>query len=176
MKKKHTHTLYWQAAGGSTFDEIRDGLHLNGSDKTAVANEFNEFDTQLQTNRGESTFSMVNQIYVQDGRKLNAAFQEVATSKFHSGAETLNFGDADKSVEIINRFVEERTNSKIKDFIAANSLSTDIVVILVNAIYFKGNWEKPFNKERTRAADFYVNENDKISTDFMVNCYCFKGS
>lgn len=160
--------LLSQAAGGSTFDELRDGLHLNGSDKTAVANDFYNFDTKLQKNLGDAKFSMVNQIYIQEGRALNKTFQEVATTKFRSGVETLNFADKAKCVDTINHFVEEKTNGKIKDLVRESSLSTDIVAILVNAIYFRGNWEKPFSEERTRVADFYINDNEKIPTEFMV--------
>lgn len=160
--------LLSQAAGGRTFDEIRDGLHLNGSDKAAVAKNFHNFDTQLQQNLGDAKFSMVNQIYVQLGRELNEDFQEVAKSQFRSGVETLNFGDRAKSAASINHFVEEHTNGKIKDLVSADSLSTDIAAILVNAIYFRANWTHAFSVERTRVADFYINENEKIPTEFMV--------
>jgi len=37
----------------------------------------------------------------------------------------------------------------------------------VNAIYFKGNWEYQFNKERTSEGDFYVSETEKVPVDFM---------
>lgn len=130
--------LLSQAAGGSTFDELRDGLHLNGSDKAAIASNFHDFDTQLQKNLGDSTFSMVNRIYVLDTLKLNKAFEDVATSKFRSGIESMNFTDKPKSAEIISRFVEENTNGKIKNFITPETMSSDLVSIIVNAIYFQG--------------------------------------
>lgn len=160
--------LLSQAAGGSTFDELRKGLHLNSSDKSAIANDFYNFDDQLQKNLGNSTFSMVNRIYVLETLKLNKEFENVATSKFHSGIENIDFGDKPKSAGIISRFVEENTNGKIKDFITPESMSSDLVAIIVNAIYFQGAWEVPFNKQLTRVADFYINDNENISTDFMV--------
>lgn len=160
--------LLSQAAAGRTFDELRDGLHLNDSDKASVANNFYHFDTQLQKNLGDAQFSMVNQIYVQQGRALNKTFKEVATSKFRSGIETVNFGDRVKSADTINHFVEEKTHGKIKDLVSADSLSTDIAAILVNAIYFQAKWEIQFSEDRTRVLNFYTNENEKIPTEFMV--------
>lgn len=160
--------LLSQAAGGRTFDELRDGLHLSGSDKASVANNFYNFDTQLQKNLGDAQFSMVNQIYVQQGRELNKTFKDVATSKFRSGVETLNFGDRVNSANTINHFVAEQTHGKIKDLVSGDALSTDIVAILVNAIYFQAKWANPFSEARTRVFNFYINENEKIPTEFMV--------
>lgn len=168
--------LLSQAADGTTFDELRAGLHLKSSDKSAIANDFFNFNAQLQSNLGDSAFSLVNRIYVLPTLKLNKSFEDVATSKFRSGVESLDFNDKQKTVTTINEFVEVNTNGKIKDFVTVDSLSTDLVSIIVNAIYFQGSWELPFNKRGTFPADFYINENEKISSDFMVKlvieCVC----
>lgn len=165
--------LLSQAADGTTFDELRAGLHLNSSDKAAMANDFFNFDAQLQKNLGDSTFKLVNRIYVLSSLKLNKTYEDVARSKFRSGVESLDFNDKPKTATTISKFVEDNTNGKIKDFVTVDSLSTDLVTIIVNAIYFQGNWELPFNARVTYPADFYINENDKISTDFMVRILCF---
>lgn len=159
--------LLSQAAGGSTFDELRNGLRLNGSDKAAIADQFNSFISQFQENVGDSTLLIANQIYIQQGRELNHNFQDVATSKFRSGIDTLDFGDADKSAEAINHFVELKTNGKIQNFAKSNTLNANVALFLVNAIYFKGNWENKFNKEETHEDDFHINENEIVRTDFM---------
>ena len=163
--------LLSQAAEGQTYTELSDGLHLNGADKATVANQFHTLAGQLQKNIGDAQFTMANRIYVQRGHKLNKNFQNVATTKFESGVENLNFGDAVKSAEMINRFVAEKTNGKIKELVKSDSLSTDTLVFLVNAIYFKGNWKLPFNKKFTRKAPFHTSNNQTISTDFMVSSF-----
>lgn len=159
--------LLSQAATGRTFDELRDGLYLNGSDKDTIANQFNDFYSQLQQSVGDSTLSIANQIYIQQGRELNKDFDELATTKFESGVETLNFGDTAQSAETINHFVEEETHGKIRDFVKSSSLNGNIAVFLVSAIYFKGKWENKFNKERTHEDDFFINRKEAARTDFM---------
>lgn len=158
--------LLLQAAEGSTFDELRDGLYLNVDDKNTIANQFNELYGQMQQNIGDSTLSMANQIYIQQGHELSESFQEVATSKFRSGINALNFGDNIQSAEIINHFVDEKTHGKIRNLIKSSSLNGNVVLFLVNAIYFKGNWEHKFNKELTREDVFY-NGNETTRTNFM---------
>lgn len=160
--------LLSQATSGSTFDELRNGLHSTG-DKATIANQFHEYFGQLQRSVGESTLSMANQIYIQQGNKLNKDFQEVAATKFASGVESVNFGDAEKSAEIINHFVEEKTNNKIQNFIKPSFISADTLVFLVNAIYFKSNWEVQFNKNLTNEREFYISETESVPAEFMVS-------
>lgn len=159
--------LLSQAAVGPTFEELRNGLYLNDDDKATIADQFNDFYAQLQENIGDSTLSIVNQIYIQQGRELNEDFREVAISKFRSGIDVVNFGDTAKSVQIINRFVDDNTQGKIQNFVPSDALNANIALFLVNAIYFKGIWENKFNKDYTREEDFYTSKNQTIRTDFM---------
>lgn len=159
--------LLSQAAEGRTFDELREGLHLNSSDKAAIANQFSNFSSQLKENVGDTMLSIANQIYIKQGRELNESFRQVATSKFRSGIDTLNFGDADKSADTINQFVEAKTLGKIRNFVKPNTLDANTALFLVNAIYFKGIWEQKFNKEDTHEDDFYNNGNEMAPANFM---------
>lgn len=160
--------LLSQATDGHTFEELQNGLHLTGYDKSAVANHFPKYFEQLQNNAGDSTLSIVNQIYVQQGYQLNENFRETAAKKFSSGVDSVNFSDSSKSAEIINHFVEERTHERIKDLIKPDMLDSDTRVILVNAIYFKGDWEQKFNKKDTFTGDFHTSDTDAISVEFIT--------
>ena len=76
-------------------------------------------------------------------------------------------GHPAESRATINRWVEESTVGKIKDVIPEGSLSMNTALVLVNAIYFKGNWEKQFKKENTRKVPFFIKENEKTEVDMM---------
>lgn len=158
--------LLAQGTDGNTFDQLKKGLHL-GNDKSIVANQFLEHRQTLEKNAGEATLAIANRIYVQQGQQINKNFEDVAVSKFKSGIETLNFVEPQKSAQTINHFVEQKTNGKIKDLMKPDQLDADTRSVLVNAIYFKAPWEKPFNKEYTRKGEFYNSESEKVSVDFM---------
>lgn len=158
--------LLSQGAEGSTFEQLSQGLHL-GNDKSITASQFLEHREALEHNLGESKLSIANRIYVQHGQQLSKSFEDVAVSKFKSGIESLNFTDSEKSAGSINHFVEEQTNGKIKDLIKADQLDANTRSVLVNAIYFKGDWEQPFNSELTEKSNFYNSETETVSVDFM---------
>ncbi len=56
----------------------------------------------------------------------------------------------------INRWVEERTNDKIKDLLHKDDVDSSTALVLVNAIYFKAAWLKPFDKSETTEGDFHA--------------------
>jgi len=68
---------------------------------------------------------------------------------------------------MINKWVEEKTQDKIKNIISPGSLNPDTRLVLVNAIYFKGTWELPFKPDQTKDAPFYVSPDKEIQAPTM---------
>ena len=68
------------------------------------------------------------------------------------------------SVEQVNSWCFRATNGKIPTIIDD---ITGIMMILINAIYFKGIWKKTFDKNLTHKNDFLNFNKDKKKTDFM---------
>ena len=81
----------------------------------------------------------------------------------------MDFGQAEQSRMAINEWVEEQTNKKIQDLIAPGSIRAWTKLVLVNAIYFKGDWQFKFNKEITRKGDFHVSKTKTVQADMMFN-------
>ena len=55
-------------------------------------------------------------------------------------------GNRSRLARSINSWVEERTEARIKDLIPPGVLDDRTRLVLTNAIYFKGDWTKPFDK------------------------------
>ncbi|XP_031616655.1 uncharacterized protein LOC116336730 [Contarinia nasturtii] len=158
--------LLSQATNRSTFEQLKTGLHLSG-DKKSIANQFQEHYGLLERGAGNTTFSIANNIYVQKGYSIKQNLQKVAIDKFQSGIESVNFEDNEETARIINKFVEEKTNRRIIDLIKSDTLGSDSRVVLINAIYFKGEWEQKFYEYSTNKSDFYINETEKVPVDLM---------
>ncbi|CAL1297718.1 unnamed protein product [Larinioides sclopetarius] len=63
--------------------------------------------------------------------------------------------EAHRIAEEINDYVREETNGKIDKFF--DELSPSTLLVLLNAVYFKGEWKTRFETEETRDEFFYNN-------------------
>ncbi|XP_048218347.1 kallistatin [Perognathus longimembris pacificus] len=76
-----------------------------------------------------------------------------------------NFGDTAGTAQLINDHIKKETHGKIVDLVS--DLSPDTEMMLVNYIYFKGLWEKPFPVFRTTEEDFHVDELTTVRVPMM---------
>ncbi len=89
--------------------------------------------------------------------------------QYYNGKVTnLNFvKDPEGSRVTINNWVEDKTNNKIKDLIPKGLITPIVRLVLTNAIYFKGEWVRQFNKDETREEDFRVSKDNVIKVQMM---------
>jgi serpin B len=80
-----------------------------------------------------------------------------------------DFSKGEEARDTINTWVENQTNSKIKDLIAKNVLNGLTKMVLVNAIHFKGDWAMKFKKENTQKGDFHVSKDKVVQADMMFS-------
>jgi len=67
----------------------------------------------------------------------------------------------------INAWVEQRTNNRIKELIPAGQVDPLTRLVLTNAIYFKGQWAKPFKESETRPGPFSLANGSRVRTPIM---------
>ncbi|XP_031616653.1 thyroxine-binding globulin-like [Contarinia nasturtii] len=160
-------SLLLQGSNGETSEQIRNGLHLIDN-KIVIADHFSKHFELLENAAENTTLSMVNQIYVQQGLHLSGHFQEIAIEKFRSGIELIDFANKDNAVQTINDYVEKKTFGKINNLIESKTLDSDTRMVLINAIYFHGDWMYQFNENDTHKGAFFISETENITVDFMV--------
>ncbi|KAJ8681882.1 hypothetical protein QAD02_017674 [Eretmocerus hayati] len=113
------------------------------------------------------TLAMANSIFVAAGWKYKMEFRRVTSDIFKNEVSPLNMNNPIEAAKSVNNWVKRNTNSKIKEIIQSSAIDSDTRMILVNAIYFKGNWAKQFDKEETRNMPFYIDENNKKQVPTM---------
>ncbi|XP_059580606.1 serpin B3-like [Alligator mississippiensis] len=90
---------------------------------------------------------------------------------YHAELETVDFSNAlEETRKKINTWVEEQTSGNIEELFAEGILSSATVLVLVNAIYFKGKWTSEFNKDDTKE-DLSGNQTKNVQMMFQ-NGYC----
>lgn len=160
--------LLSQGANGKTYEDITKGLYLPPK-KIEAAVQYQNLFSALEKDKGSATFSLVNQIYVKTGQEISKNFSDVAKDKFMAGIDSLDFAKSEKSAKTINEFVQSKTNKKIKEIIKAGDLNDDTELVLLNAIYFKADWDLKFDKSLTFKAPFYMNNKKaSVEAEFMT--------
>uniref|UniRef100_A0A914DCN0 Serpin domain-containing protein n=1 Tax=Acrobeloides nanus TaxID=290746 RepID=A0A914DCN0_9BILA len=108
-----------------------------------------------------------NKVYIKEGYNLLKNYKEALVQKFGGQFENVDFNDKQNTANKINNFVDKSTQGKITNLVNPASLSSDISMLLVNALYFKGRWQNEFQKELTQEKDFDVAENRKQKVNMM---------
>lgn len=125
---------------------------------------------------GKQLFELViaNALWGQQGYHFKPAFQE-AVADFYDGAlHEVNFrAHPDEAVKTINAWVSAKTREKIKELIKRDFINDDTCLVLTNAIYFKGQWEKVFEKAVTRDEDWYGPRTCKVPMMHQMGGYLY---
>ncbi len=95
-------------------------------------------------------------------------FLTVTQDNYGAGLEEVDFaGDTEAARETINTWVEEQTNEKIVDLIPEGMLDSLTKLVLTNAIYFKGDWAKPFDTDATADGPFNISADETVDVPLM---------
>lgn len=134
------------AASNNTRTEIMDVLHNMNMDER----NNDMYNLRMKISKDEDAFTSANSIWISDNYEVG----EDATNEFLVPAKTFydadifkaNFGDVN-TVSDMNNWISHRTNNKINNMIEKTSI--DDFMYIINAVYFNGKWEYPFNSSNS---------------------------
>uniref|UniRef100_U5EVT1 Putative salivary serpin n=1 Tax=Corethrella appendiculata TaxID=1370023 RepID=U5EVT1_9DIPT len=107
-------------------------------------------------------------IFVDSYIELYPEYLQLIEQRYSSSIDRLAFSNIKNAVATINSWVSGKTKGNIRELVDENFVSNTIM-ILVNAIYFKGIWVHQFPEFATRKFDFYSSNARKAEIDFMQN-------
>ena len=153
-------------ARGKTLTEMKDTMNFDFFPDQEMCVGYK---TIFKLLRGNNNFTLetANKMYVQDGYKLVETFTEKMRDFFNTEATLTDFAKSEEARKLINGWVEEKTKDKIKDLIPQGVLDSLTRLVLVNAIYFKGDWASKFDESRTSEEKFHVSETETVKAKMM---------
>lgn len=152
------------AAGGETATELARGLRFGSMTKHEIAKAFAQM---LEENGSRSLMKISNKVFLNTEYEISDAFGRLSKMCFDASIENMDFSKSTESEKSINDWVEKDTNGMIKDVLPPGAINGDTSALLVNVIYFKGEWEAPFSANDTLNMTFYSTSSDKVTTAFM---------
>ena len=144
------------AAEGVTASELRSALgHKNAGIKKKDLPSLFEQQMSILTPKDDSyILSFANSMLRQKHFQVKDEYKKIISDFFKGSIYEVDFAGETESVrKNINSWVSEKTNNMINDFLKC--LDPSNVLILLNAVYFKGTWSKQFDKKDTRSGIFY---------------------
>ncbi len=155
-------------ARGETDAQLVKALHFEPDPaKRHAAFAAMEANLNAVQKKGEVKLSVANSLWPQKGYPLLESFLDLTRKCYGASVTPLDFREPEPARKTINTWVEDKTNQKIKDLIPSGTLDAMTRLVLVNAIYFKGNWSLPFKAEATKDAPFRLPSGQTVQTPLM---------
>jgi len=159
--------MTWVGAKGETWAEMRKVLHFESS-AADVMSDARKLITLLENPSQPLKLSFANRLFGEKTYTFEKPYLDATDKMFGAGLEAVDFlKGAEKSRETINAWVEKKTEQRITDLIPTGALDQDTRLVLVNAIYFLADWQRPFEKTRTQPDDFIVSTSSKVRAPMM---------
>lgn len=109
-----------------------------------------------------------NALWTQEGQQLLTEFTDLLRTYYNATLTTLDFKNTpQQAADAINAWVNQHTQGKISELLHPQNISQNILLILTNAIYFKGAWQFPFDKEKTQEAAFTLIDGKQVNVPMM---------
>ncbi len=161
----HAMAIAYEGADGDTAKQFEDALGLSPDDDIR-RHGFNTVITSLNADNAEYNISLANAVWLKHPFVPFDEYQQVVTTHYDGIIET--FLTPESGNITINAWASNKTNGLIKEITNEDTLSNpDLLMIITNAIYFKGNWVTQFNESYTKPHSFWTSPQNEIQADTM---------
>jgi serpin B len=157
--------MTYNGAEAETKDAMRQTLGFGPTVDEEINKSFKSLDVLLKGIDKKVQFTSANSLWHNNQYKLQAPFVSTNQTYFDATVKGLDFTSA-AAKEEINNWVRNKTNGKIEKIV--EEIRREHVLFLVNAIYFKGTWTYPFDKQLTKPGLFRLEDGSTLTHDFMT--------
>ncbi|QEE15950.1 serpin family protein [Promethearchaeum syntrophicum] len=158
--------MTYEGAKGRTAEEMKFVFHFPELDSlrpyyAALYDRINQDSEDYEVKTG-------NALWLQKDFPLIEDYTSRVENYYGAQVTNLDFlKESENSRLIINNYIEEQTNDKIKDLIPPGALDSDTKLVLTNAIYFRGAWQRIFDESYTYEENFRITTLNVVKTQMM---------
>ena len=167
--------MTYAGAAGNTETEMAKTLHLE-MPKTQVNEQMRALLASWNAKEPKQGYRLdvANRLWGEQGAKFLDDFLRVTRDDYDAELAQVDFNQPDAARETINKWVEDKTQDKIKNLIPSPSSIKGARLVLTNAVYFKGDWKDQFNKSLTKDQPFHVTADQLIKAPLMHQKHKFR--
>ncbi len=153
-----------EGADKETLTQMKKILNLTEINDASI--KLGELQNKLQNAEKQNIeLSLANALWLDDQFELKSEFKRVIKEDFKAELHQSALKKETQVLKEINKWVSDQTNKKIPSIL--DELDPLTKLVLLNAIYFKGEWKWKFMPEVTLEEDFQVNNEDKMKVQMM---------
>jgi serine protease inhibitor len=145
--------MTYNGAAGETKNAMARALKIEGMKDIELNRASADLLKALKSSDPKIELAIANSLWARGGIKFNENFLASNRAFYDAEISTLDFSNP-QSVATINRWVSASTKGKISQII--DSIDPQEVMFLINAVYFKGQWQKRFEKKLTKEQPFHL--------------------
>lgn len=158
-------------ATGATRDSMLKALRLEGLTPESINASYKNLTSALLSVDKRVLMSIANSVWIEKDFTVKQSFIDILTNYYDSESRSFDITDA-TAPDKINKWIEDNTNGLIKEMV--DKLEDNTVMLLINAIYFKGKWEFQFDKTKTVNRTFYKPGGNPVEVPMMKQKESFK--
>ncbi len=152
-------------AAGSTFEIMREVFHLPPLSAETLATSNRDLLAVLNRDLGDGIqLTMANSLWVRQGIPLESGFLQRSLDAFDADVNQLDFR-SDTAPDQINGWVAQQTQGQINQMVG--EIDPNTLLVLINAIYFKGSWAQAFDPALTSEQPFTRQDGSQVAVPLM---------
>lgn len=151
--------LTGEGANGETAQEFQDVM---GDNRQAVSEEMM---TGFPADMDGMKIVLANSAWVDEQLTPKQSWLEAAGNAYKAQVFQMPLSTG-QTMQMINFWIKDQTEGLIKDFLS-EPLDEATRMALFNTVYFKGEWNKPFEEYDTRDSKFTLESGETVTTEMM---------
>lgn len=162
-------SMVYLGARGETQAQMEQVLRLETDRKNLAKTTASLADSLAPKTSEKNSYKLVNanSIWVDQGIFLLTDFRYAIDKQFKATLNKVNFTKKQEALSTINSWVDQQTAHKIPQILLPEDITELTRLVLLNAIYFEGNWTLPFNPAKTQDWPFHPSPDASIPTKMM---------
>jgi serine protease inhibitor len=160
-------TMLLSGADGETREAIGDALQLDDPFDETITRQHQVLAESLSTADPDVELAVANSLWANEGTPFVDEYLEEMRDRLMATVEEIDLGN-EEAVEQIDEWVSEQTRDRIEEMAEALGVpDPNLVLVLLNAVYFLGDWTEPFDPEQTREGTFTTAGGHEVEVSFM---------
>ena len=159
--------MLYNGASGETRTEMAEVLGMGDFTDIEINEYYQKMSQALLEIDPKTDISIANSIWCRNGFPVKQSFIDVNKKYFDASVQSLDFNKPD-AADIINKWCADKTKKRITE-IVEKPIKDDIMMYLINALYFKSKWQSDikFDKANTKQRNFTKADNSYIKVNLM---------